>query len=292
MRLARGISIVVGLLLAGCANPSTTSEGVSLSPSETTFPSTASPSTTSDNPGPNQNATRRDFATTDCRGASAGYVMTTEQGPPPPRPEWEREGSPDANGAIRFFECQRISIFDFERGPVRIAYEWTDMATPPAQECFGDKASLILSLYRIYVDDRSIADNLTEKFGAPAVFATFDHVASPVGPLGQETWSMAVAGGAPTSVTFSSFAADPTDSEFTTRYVFAYKDGIAMMQETLHDYDDLGNPPLAYGTMQSPTVWHDYVGSEQYAGPASYFYENTWSGEFVFFEDAYCKVPA
>ena len=280
--------IIVMLLVAGCAGkgPSSHSTTESATPSHI-----ASPGTTSPSPSPPA-PFNRTFLASDCHGAGAGITMHESTAPPAPNDDWTATGLGDNRGELRFLRCERVAIFDFERGPVTFAYEVHTNATPPSDDCFGGRASSILVLYNLYVDDHAIVANISARYGAPVKFASFDVVDEPLPTGRQQTWTMDVEGGGSTRVTFTEQPGDPTGGETTTRYVYPYGSGVAFLEEVLHEYDYLTNPPASYGEMGAPTMWHDYGPGTSFAGTGSIFYKDEWSGEFFLYEDSFCKVAA
>lgn len=226
-----------------------------------------------------------------------GFVGSTHPypravGPGQPPPGWEPVDStiPTSYVLIGGYECNRVSIGPYERGPVRIVWDAHDHADIPAK-CLEGRPPLSLApiLNAVLANDQQIADHLRNEYGLPVEYAEINATAQPTGPMNERSWTWGP-GSTPSELTFVD---DGTSApfDFNERFLWQRRNGIGVLDMT---YERTG-PELTdregYGVMQTPMLLANST-TQLFAGPINYFPTLSGEGAFHLFSDLMCEQPA
>lgn len=161
-----GLILAIGFT-AGCTAPedapATADEAPNFSATET---ATNNPPSEAEVPG---TATRK-LIMDSCKGALSHAIVPAEFVGADPPETWGGGPTPLTDLWINVHQCGKISIDEFERGPVSMVLETHGNRLPP-EDCRGDYTTSEV-LIRIWLDDLELVEHLRTQYSMPAEFAT------------------------------------------------------------------------------------------------------------------------
>lgn len=218
----------------------------------------------------------------ECQGEiSTSYLPAALNDPPVPA---GYEYDTEVNGFyLKAFECSRVGVGEFERGPIRIIMEGHTNYVPPSECARGDfdRANVLANFW---INDQELAVYLLN-LGLPATFAEITLEEIPDG--GPRTWIWS-GGGSESRLSVSNNHVDSGTTDFTTRLYWFINDSIAFLDFNYSGPYDLTTPawglisPPAAFAVAGPTSWH---------GLANTLATMDITGEFSWFGDLDCEQP-
>src|ERR1041385_873114 len=288
------VFLAIVLLVAsigGCSSPHPAKPSESPSKSES---STFQGSPTPTNPPPVNNMTLGVLQLSECTGFSGGTpALPTEATPGSIPPGWEK-GPTDAVSELSYagYECQRVHVDQYERGPIHIIWDTTGKANVPAT-C-REKASggpLEEGVNNFLVDDAEIAMYLHSRYDLPASYAEF-HVgtSSATAPLVLHTWDWGPHGQPHSNLTL---ADDGGTDEWLAPDVLFWTHGQGVGKMVIA-YDHRTGPTItsraAHGTFEPPMLISQLPGG-QLDWVAWWYSALAGTGKVTLFKDNQCKQP-
>lgn len=163
--------LLFGMLLAGCATHGTTKPGPpALTPS--TAPS-ANPTSTGPNLPPRESrGGSASIELTDCHGFDTGFDAPYNMIPSHVPQGWQTYND-TTDLQLEAFQCNRVSIGSFERGPIYYAMEWHNNAIAP-QNCQPGAYTRMRVLVGLWISDQEVASYLNATMGMPSQYAQFE----------------------------------------------------------------------------------------------------------------------
>jgi hypothetical protein len=212
---------------------------------------------------------------------------------PGPRPEGWEAASPDTlitGISIQAYECNRVAIGAFERGPLHVLYEAHSNADIP-EACYEGLAGItsVGILTAFILDDAELVAFLQSELKLPAVFGTITDDATAVGPGAVHTWTWQVEGNEQSTLTLPE-SGDTSGSGVLPERLFWENNG------TLHQIDlaplDHGPqvPAWAVGSIHAPFYTASDTGGV-FTGGGTRYVDRESSGTFTSYRDMACKVP-
>lgn len=166
------------------------------------------------------------------------------------------------------YECERVSVGPFERGPVHIIWDGHNNADFPADCLLNETGFLREYVLNVFLlDDAELATYLQQTYGLPAIYSKIQVDAPSSQAPRQLAWSWQ--SGQQTSEIHliddgSSSASTPGERMFWQRGT-----GIGRMDFLHHKFSpDTANRP-GYGTLYPPMLQSDNPGG-QFAGTVDY----------------------
>lgn len=294
--LMRRIALVfLGLLaLAGCNAPAHPADGSSTS--ETPTPSISATGSTAPSVNvtlPSLNHTRT-LQLDNCYGWQA---VTTDPGATAPGerpPGWNPapSGTAFTGQEIQAYQCNRISLGAFERGPIHLMFEDHGNADfPPKCKENAPEFPVFGIVTHIWIDDAEVAAYLRTEYGAPVLLGQFNETSQDAGTLTLRTWTWAVEGGQPSKITV------PDDKEnqeliglFSRLFWANGTAGLVQLDLPPKDHGP-AQPFPAYGTMQPPTEFAEDRAGVFAEATAKWYPERSAAGTFTLYSDLKCEHP-
>lgn len=189
------------------------------------------------------------------------------------------------------YECNRIQVGPFERGPIRIVFDGhTNADIPPTCDQNRTGATHVHIVNAFLVDDAEIAVFLSQEFGLPTFFADIGATSQGTGELTQRTWTWGLPGQASSSLSFpddGNYAAYPIVDRI---YWERPGGGLGMLDFTYDRDGPLLTDREGYGTMNPPMLWAQ-MPSGEFEGPVVYFPSMEGSGAITLYDDSLCEHP-
>jgi hypothetical protein len=294
-RHAAGILLlVVASLSAGCferAGPS--GEGPTSSDAPTASMTTSSASTST--PGPD-NSTKADpeLIQTGCTSWRIVRQFYGTGSPGTRPPGWEPADATAVITGIEVygFNCQRVSVGPFERGPVQMVLEMhTNVSFPAACLEGADPFVIPAVLQSIWVNDAEIAGYLRQEYGMPTFFADIQQEDTSLQAVNAHEVSWGEPGQPASVLTTVDDAEDRTGDSLP--YRLAWPVGSAVW---LLDYVPSLDDPFLFqrvtaGKFEQPMLLAGVDGG-QYAGNGAWYDRFEATARVLAFADGRCAQPA
>lgn len=209
---------------------------------------------------------------------------------PGQRPQgWEPTNPSEPVGYVPVsgYECNRINLGPYERGPVRIVWDGhTNADFPEACMAGKDATTLGLLVNVIMVDDAEIALHLREAYGLPALHSSIDINSQGVGNLRQLTWAW----GNDTKSRMEFVDDGTADSYGRNERFFWEKDSGIGALDLVHDREASAvTDRVGYGKMESPMLSADFGGGV-FSGTVNYVSRMETEATFHSYRDLGCQV--
>lgn len=241
------LALAVLVLLAGCtADPS---EAPAERPDVTGNGSGEGPS----QPGLPMNATVPlvGMRLTDCDGWKAGMDWIGPGPPSPNPPEWQREDTTTGSSVVmQAWECSRVNIGPFERGPIHMVMEYTDNFSAPENCTLADYTVVAWSLLAWYVNDPEIVSYLSQ-LGIPAFQITANRNDVELGQGASHEWRWDAGSGESRVTTYDAGGTAPT-SRLPERFFWANGTAVSAFEILYAGLDTFLGAQLSEGTLSDP----------------------------------------
>jgi hypothetical protein len=187
------------------------------------------------------------------------------------------------------YECNRISIGPFERGPIRIVTDGHDKADIPLAckaTVKGGSHQAILNTF--LVNDSMVADYLAATYGLPATYAQIQNQAQAAGALVQHAWTWTPPGlSASTVMIFDDGQAQSND--ISDRFYWQRGAGIGILDFVYTRQGPTFTNRAAYGTMQPPMLLASQPQGLFISSSADYYPSLSGEGIIRLYKDAQCQ---
>ena len=258
----RWMPVCVTLLLAGCATPPAAE-----------IPEQATP--------------EKRWNWTDCFGFDGVTYYPFETGPGDAPPGWEfnlQSGRIASDVSLFAFKCDRISMGDFERGPISMIWETHSKFTPP-EACEKGQWALMSVVSLVIVNDQEVAAYLLER-GVPAVVSDILVEQTTAASLQRQIWSWDLPGG---RSTIEAATAGPHSDTlpFVHRWVWWDNQKLTMADFEMADSVARAPIPLLTGSL-SDDMLYSRDAPNQFAATGDYNSKITMTEKSKFVGDASC----
>lgn len=215
------------------------------------------------------------------------HVLSDVVGATPP-PTWGPGPTPATELRIEIFDCERLSIGPFERGPVQFLVEIHDNRDPP-ETCRGDYTSSEI-ITQVWVNDPELADYLRRDLGLPASSAAINRSTQQTGEIETFTWTFEREGSPMSRLETIKTRPSDTDARYLLRRFWVNeREGISYMDFEATYQRTNGEWPLATGTVADPFLhWPGYT---TFVGTANILDPSSVVAPIGRFSDLKCEQP-
>ena len=293
MEMQAGITAsILALLLvmaSGCASKHEPSLNT---PTTSTGRTSSSQTSTDDAQPPVSNLTTNRIELTHCTGFLAGTTaMPTQVTPGSVPPGWERDPTdPESYVIMSGYECDRVHVGPYERGPVRMVWDVTGNGNVP-DSCFeksgGNPVEAVVNI--ILFDDEQIANYLHQSYGMPTGVAEIHVSQMPVGALVLRQWSWGVKGQSQSNLTVADDGS-VAPRNWPDVLFWPHSQGVGKLVISYQRNAEAYTERMGYGTLQPPMLLAQLPGGA-FAGSATYFPSMAGMGNVTLFKDNQCKQP-
>ena len=292
-RLVWSIAVVLAAALTGCTASHVRNPGQSTSQSSS---ATSSTGTSEPIPPPVMNETSSPkILLSQCTGFVAVNVPSPRAvapGQAPPGWEAKDPSVPLSYVYLAGYDCKRINVDKYERGPIRIVWDGHDHADIPSHCSMNTTTQgphLAVVLNSMLVNDSEIATYLQSEFGLPVRYGEIGVAGQPVNDFVKRTWTWGVGQGN----SDLNLLDDGTNQTYDRieRLYWQRGNGIGVMDLTYERWSHavVADRP-AYGSMAPPMLLAS-TPAAQFTGTASYFPAMSGEGLFALYKDLQCKEP-
>jgi hypothetical protein len=229
---------------------------------------------------------------TNCTQFLSSAVFPRQATPGSAPPGWEPK---DPKSPLSFvdmvgYECPRVNVGAFERGPVRIVWDGHNNVDVPAN-CTADEPKNVVEavVNSFLVSDPDVAAYLHTEYGLPAIVADIQHHEQTAGSLTMRTWTWDAGQGKSELTIQSDEGSQPQDGGI--RLFWQHGSGMAYLTFVETRLARAVTDRVGYGTMQPPMLLSG-VAQGSFAGAATFNFSTTSDGTFRFYSDLQCKTPA
>lgn len=287
-------ALVVVLCFSGCIQgpaqadqgPDTHHEGEAAPPSIGTHQPTGNESTPVSSEGA---VMRMRLILDDCqRLGTLRYAISDVVGASPPE-GWGPGPTPATEVFIELYDCARLSLGPFERGPIRFLMEVHDNREPPLACRDGDYTSSEV-ITQVAADDAEVVAYLVTRLGLPASLATIEPHSEPLQGADQLTWTFSLEGYPRSYLTgYQSQESDTTGTYDYRRFWTNQHGGISFM-----DFEETwrragSEAGVIHGEVREPFL--HVPGVESYLGTGYSVPESSVDAPIKEFGDMSCTQP-
>jgi hypothetical protein len=186
------------------------------------------------------------------------------------------------------FECERLGLGPFERGPVHLVVDSHTRATFPAA-CYPSDFAVTGLVGTLWVDDDGLARYLAETYGLPARRASVLPESDGTGSAQAHAWTWTDAEGRSTATVPSGVPSQVANRP--SLLLWPAGDGIGSLSLTFQDRTVPVGPELAVsGTAQPPALLSALPGGA-FAGQGYWSDGFSAEGTFKAYRDTMCTQP-
>jgi hypothetical protein len=204
-------------------------------------------------------------------------------------PGWEPKDptTPVGFAASAGYECKRIHLGTFERGPIRIVWDGHNNADVPPDCSKNEPQKVVESILNVMlVDDDEVAAYLKSRFGMPVLHGDIQEQSQAAGQLVEHTWSWDSGQGASQLV----FPSDGTNQsrDGAVRIFWQNGTGIGALDLVETRFGTRVSDRAGYGTMKPPMLLANLTAG-LFTGTVGYNHYVSTEGTFQSFADYQCK---
>lgn len=207
---------------------------------------------------------------------------------------WERPLVPPANEiGYEFYVCDRISLGEFERGPVLLGYEWHSIFTLP-DSCVKNGTTLHWVLYTLWTNSTELATALNATHAMKVVVAEYEEIRTDVGAGAKQVTARARLPGSTEYALEMHWNEPPSETQSLDqrhRLFWFEGDRVHALDLFLNSTGQAVNDVEAsYGKLRSPTLYAT-SGIEDFVGRTFPDQAASQDGRFYEYEDLLCMKP-
>lgn len=186
------------------------------------------------------------------------------------------------------YQCERLSLGSFERGPVHLVWDAHGGADPPPR-CLENETlpthAAILNV--LLVDDQELVAHFQAEYGVPARYAEFTVDEQSAGSLTERTWSW-VADGSTSSFTFLDDGTNSPDPISDRLFWARGSGGLGQLDLTYERNGLTITTRSGHGPMQTPMLMAETP--QQYLIAFTQYYTSmAGTGHFRIYSDQLCE---
>src|ERR1041385_840176 len=276
--------VILALTLAGCS----TKPHLSTPDHSTTTPSggseSGSPPTSSP---PGAGFIPRHLALTGCSGGGIIHQGPEALYPGHVPPGWEStDGSVDLY--YRVYECKRVSLDRFERGPVRMLFELHTHGSFPLS-CQKGNFDVMANMESWWMDDAELVAYGKATYGLPLHYMQFNRSLSPdTTGKGYENWTWQGSNGKESRLDFFGYDPTPQTEKYFERIFWFNATRLFLTDFDWHS-DDVGIPLPS--ELQPPLIYSNATGVAEIVSLGAQIRNEDGQGDFHAFSDYQCQKP-
>jgi hypothetical protein len=238
---------------------------------------------------PKQESSPQRLQLNDCFGLDTGhYAVSSLEGAKPP-PQWGEGPTPITEVYIMAFNCERIAIGPFERGPVQFLIEVHGNREAPENCTTGDYTSSEV-ITQVWSNDLQIVEYFSTKLGLPAALGFMNFTTTTTGPRTAFNLTLEKPGGPPSWLETDTYGpADTNGTYLYRRFWVNERGGISYMDfETSYSRSSQASQ-IVTGLVRDPFLHVD--GVERYVGTGNILGPSSVDAPIARFGDLECKEP-
>lgn len=243
---------VAALLLtfAGCTDDSL--EQPSREPAESVTPPSAQPAAVV--PVADSYFPPTHLSLNECQGFNAKHLANSDLAGAEPPSGWGPGPTPLTEIFVQGFECQKISIGPFERGPIDFLMEVHGNRDPPESCRSGATYTSSEVIVQVWINDVELVSYFEETLGMPARFGEINLVRESAGPLVIHTWMLKTPDGEDVSTLqfVTNEAADSYSPSVYRRFWETPDRAIGYLDFSSDVRISSSDPPIVTGTLEQP----------------------------------------
>jgi hypothetical protein len=285
-RWLRLLALLATLTLAGCAGSSPQGSQDAPATAESETPPLGTPTARS-------NATAPKISWNGCTGLGGtlsyyGNIVDVDKGRRPAG--WESDAQEDHRYFFTANRCERVSVGNFERGPIHFVYEAHGGVEPP-QTCFdyGEEPDDIKVLIGFWVDDPELGRFLQETYAMPIVIGTMSLEVLDQGEQDLHRWTWST-GSDDSTMAALYVAGDPGTPTYLDRLAWKTGDGVTMLDMKSEKTVSYNTPPAVTGVLAPPMAFGDGL-PRPFTGAGDVWIDGSYNGPFTSFGDTACAQP-